>query len=421
MDNIPLCYNRGVKAFDDIFSYLPQDVRDSLDALFSRYHFTESQKLEIVKDEADLRQWMEGSFTALADYAAIDSRKDGRKGEAYLAAMREYMGKLRGSETDYSSFAPSSPPRAKHGIRDIDKPIILGRCPCPVDGEKTRCCNLRTMDPIEQCAFSCAYCSVQSFYSEGEIHTIKDLRDRLLSMEIDPSVWHIGTGQASDSLLLGDDKGTLSALTAFAEAHPDVIIELKSKSGRDVFQHGYPRNMFFSWSLNAPTIIAKEEHLTASLEERLADAERARDKGSLVGFHIHPMVYFKGWDEEYPRVAEEIERRFSPDDIYAISIGTLTFTKAVLKKLRQRGAESRVLEMELEEAAGKFSYPLETKRLMFRTVYDSFSPLFHNNVFFYLCMEDPSLWPEVLGREYPCDKVFEEDMKRSYMAKMRKR
>ena len=421
MDNIPLCYNRGVKAFDDIFSYLPQDVRDSLDALFSRYHFTESQKLEIVKDEADLRQWMEGSFTALADYAAIDSRKDGRKGEAYLAAMREYMGKLRGSETDYSSFAPSSPPRAKHGIRDIDKPIILARCPCPVDGEKTRCCNLRTMDPIEQCAFSCAYCSVQSFYSEGEIHTIKDLRGRLLSMEIDPSVWHIGTGQASDSLLLGDDKGTLSALTAFAEAHPDVIIELKSKSGRDVFQHGYPRNMFFSWSLNAPTIIAKEEHLTASLEERLADAERARDKGSLVGFHIHPMVYFKGWDEEYPRVAEEIERRFSPDDIYAISIGTLTFTKAVLKKLRQRGAESRVLEMELEEAAGKFSYPLETKRLMFRTVYDSFSPLFHNNVFFYLCMEDPSLWPEVLGREYSCDKAFEEDMKRSYMAKMRKR
>ena len=84
-------------------------------------------------------------------------------------------------------------------------------------------------------------------------------------------------------------------------------------------------------------------------------------------------------------------------------------------------AERYGREMELEEAAGKFSYPLETKRLMFRTVYDSFSPLFHNNVFFYLCMEDPSLWPEVLGREYSCDKAFEEDMKRSYMAKMRKR
>ena len=416
-----LCYNRAVKAFDDIFRYLPKETRDALDTLFSRYHFTESQKLEIVKDEADLRQWREGSFTSLADYDAIGNRKDGRKGDAYISAMRTYMSKLRRTETDYASFKPATPPRIKHGIRDIDKPIILGRCPCPVDGEKTRCCNLRTMDPIEQCAFSCAYCSVQSFYSEGEIHTIRDLRKKLLSLEIDPSVWHIGTGQASDSLLLGDDRGTLSALTAFAEAHPDVIIELKSKSGRNVFQHGYPRNMFFSWSLNAPTIIEKEEHLAASLEERLADAERARDKGSLVGFHIHPMVYFKGWDEEYPKIAEEIERRFSPDDIYAISIGTLTFTKAVLKKLRQRGAESRVLEMELDEAAGKFSYPLETKRKMFSTVYDSFSPPFHESVFFYLCMEDPSLWPEVLGREYPCDKAFEEDMKKSYMAKLRKR
>ena len=409
-----------MKAFDDIYAYLPQDSKERLEALFSRYRFTESQKLEIVKDEADLVQWKEGSYASKAPYSEIDSRLDGRKGDAYIKGMRKYMSRLRSEETDYSSFFPAPQPRRKHGIREVDKDIVLGRCPCPVDGEKTRCCNLRTLDAVEQCAFSCSYCSVQAFYSEDEIHTIGNLKEKLLSLELGPEVWHIGTGQASDSLLLGDDYGTLSALSAFAQKHPDVVIELKSKSARNVFDREYPRNMFFSWSLNAPTIIEKEEHLTATLEERLEDAERARDKGAIIGFHIHPMVYFKGWDEEYPKIAEEIERRFSPEDLYTISIGTLTFTKAVMKKLRQMGRESRVLEMELTEAAGKYSYPLEIKRKMFSTVYNAFSASFQSGVFFYLCMEDPSLWLPVLGREYSRDKEFEEDMKRHYLAKLRR-
>ena len=410
-----------MKAFDDIYAYLPQDSKERLEALFSRYRFTESQKLEIVKDEADLVQWKEGSYTSKAPYGEIDSRLDGRKGDAYIKGMRKYMSRLRSEETDYSSFFPAPQPRRKHGIREVDKDIVLGRCPCPVDGEKTRCCKLTTLDAVMQCPFSCSYCSVQSFYTENEIHAVSDLKEKLLHLEISPDTWHIGTGQASDSLVLGDDYGTLSALSAFAEAHPDLVIELKSKSGRNVFDRKYPANMIFTWSLNAPTIIEKEEHMTASLKGRLENAERARDKGALVGFHIHPMVYFKGWEDEYRYVVSEIEKRFSPDDIILISIGTLTFTKSVLKHLRERGDESRVLEMDLVPSAGKFSYPLETKRKMFRHVYSSFSEDYHKDVFFYLCMEDPSLWQPVLEREYSCDKDFELDMKESYMEKIKSR
>ena len=409
-----------MSASEELIESFPGSAKEDIEALFSRYHFTESQKLEIAKDEADLRQWKERSFIRMADYEAIDSRKDGRKGDAYMSMHRAYMKKLRSGETDYSGFFPSSAPRLKYRTAAIDKAIVLGRCPCPVDGEKTRCCKLVTMDPVEQCAFSCSYCSVQSFYSEKEIHAVSDLENRLLNLEVPEGVWHIGTGQASDSLLLGDDYGTLSALSAFAEKHPDIMIELKSKSARNVFKDvKYPRNMVFTWSLNAPTIVEKEEHLTASLEQRIGNAERARDSGNLVGFHIHPMVHFKGWDEEYPRIAEMIEERFSPEEICMISIGTLTFTKSVLRLLRERGEESKVLEMELTPAAGKFSYPLEVKRKMFSAVYNSFSRKFQEEIFFYLCMEDPSLWLPVLGREYDCDKDFENDMKNHYMAKIR--
>ena len=402
-------------ALNDILNSLPEDISKALENIFSSYKLSESQRLEAAKNEADLVQWKEASF---AKNAPLYKRQDGRERDEYINDMRAYMKSLRESETDYADFNPRKRINAKTKAVIEDKPIVLGKCPCPVDGEKTRCCKLTTLDAAMQCAFACSYCSVQAFYNENKILVAGNLEKRLDEIELPENVWHIGTGQASDSLLLGDDYGTLTALSSFASKHRDVIIELKSKSKRDVFDRKYPRNMIFTWSLNAETITEKEEHLTATLDERLQTARKAADNGSLVGFHIHPMVYFKGWQDEYSKVVNKIMSMFRPEEVLMISIGTLTFTKAVIKRLREKEAESRVLEMELEKTAGKYSYPLEKKARMFSHVYSSFSEEWHDNVFFYLCMEDPALWPIVLKREYKCDKDFEEDMKRRYFHKV---
>ena len=403
-------------AFLSIFSSLPTPVREKLDSLFSSIHFTRSEKLEIVKEEADLLEWKEESFALSHPFTS--KGKDGRDGERYISEMRRHMKSLRESETDYSNFFPQKRSQGKTKKLMSDQKLVLSRCPCPVDGEKTRCCKLRTLDAVMQCAFGCSYCSIQAFYNENEIRIVSNLREKLERMEIGDDVWHIGTGQASDSLLLGDDYGTLSALATFAEKHPNIVLEMKSKAGRDVFNRPWPRNMVFTWSLNAPTIIEKEEHFTASLSERLRMAQKARDNGNLVGFHIHPMFYFKGWEKEYGEVVEAIVSNFRPEEICMIGIGTLTFTKAVIKRLREMGQESKVLQMELTEAAGKYSYPLDKKEKMFRHIYASFPEEYRKGVFFYLCMEDPSLWKPVLEREYSSDKEFEMDMKKNYLRKI---
>ena len=403
-------------AFLSIFSSLPTPVREKLDSLFSSIHFTRSEKLEIVKEEADLLEWKEESFVLSHPISA--SGKDGRDGERYISELRRHMKRLRESETDYSNFFPQKRSQGKTKKLMSDQKLVLSRCPCPVDGEKTRCCKLRTLDAVMQCAFGCSYCSIQAFYNENEIRIVSNLREKLEAMEIGDDVWHIGTGQASDSLLLGDDYGTLSALATFAEKHPNIVLEMKSKAGRDVFNRPWPRNMVFTWSLNAPTIIEKEEHFTASLSERLRMAQKARDNGNLVGFHIHPMFYFKGWEKEYGEVVEAIVSNFRPEEICMIGIGTLTFTKAVIKRLREMGQESKVLQMELTEAAGEYSYPLDKKEKMFRHIYASFPEEYRKGVFFYLCMEDPSLWKPVLEREYSSDKEFEMDMKKNYLRKI---
>lgn len=404
-------------ATEKLLAGFDEKTRQRLSDLMDKCRLTESQRLETVKNEADLRQWKEESLTDAIDMEQPGFLDPGTRRKFFMKAMRDRMQALRKSETDYSSFHPEVRIRKKEVVCNTERPLGFGRCPCPVDGEKTRCCRLTTLDVVTQCAFSCAYCSVQSFYQDGKIEITGGLEKKLDALPANGDVWHIGTGQASDSLLFDDRYGTISALASFAVKHPDIIIELKSKAKSDIGMKKWPGNMVFTWSLNAPTIIEKEEHLSARLEDRLASARKCADNGNLVGFHIHPMVYFKNWEEEYGSVVEKITENFRPDEICMISSGTLVFTKHVLKTLREKGAPSRVLEMELTPAAGKFSYPLEIRKKMYETLFSFFPEDYRRNVFTYLCLEDPSLWLPALGREYGSDREFEEDMKRAYLSK----
>ena len=63
-------------------------------------------------------------------------------------------------------------------------------------------------------------------------------------------------------------------------------------------------------------------------------------------------------------------------------------------------------------------YPFEIKKEMFSHLFSSFSPCFINQIFTYLCLEDPRLWLPVLKREYKCDKDFESDMRKHYFEKI---
>ncbi|MCJ8346013.1 hypothetical protein MJH12_10765, partial [bacterium] len=69
---------------------------------------------------------------------------------------------------------------------------------------------------------------------------------------------------------------------------------------------------------------------------------------------------------------------------------------------------SKILQMPFENAAGKASYPIDLKVEFFSRIYQKFAP-WHKKVFFYLCMEDPSLWPKVFGFDYANNEEFEED------------
>jgi DNA repair photolyase len=215
--------------------------------------------------------------------------------------------------------------------------------------------------------------------------------------------------------------GSARHLLFLAKKYPNVILEFKTKSNniKYLLENDVPKNIICTWSLNTQTIIDNEEHLTASLNERINSARALANKGVLVGFHFHPIVVYKNYLSEYKKIYNRLLKEFKSDEVVLISMGTLTFIKPVIKKLRERELKTKILQMPFETINGKKSYSLDIKKEMFKHCYNSFKP-WHNKVYFYMCMEEHSLWKDVFGYEYCSNNQFEDFMLRNYMDKISK-
>ncbi len=318
------------------------------------------------------------------------------------------------TDNNNPKISAASRPRAieKNGLG-------LGRC--PVASPRTLCCNLQTLDAVDNCGYGCSYCSIQSFFDGKQISFDRGFADKLKNLTLDAEkTYHIGTGQSSDSLMWGNSHGVLDAVIDFARANPNVILELKTKSANigHLLRVDAPKNIICTWSLNTPTLIHHEEHGTASLDKRLDAARKVADAGYLVGFHFHPIVHYDRWQSDYQLVVEQLGALFKPEEVALVSMGTLTYIKSVIRDIRKRAIPTQILKMPMVDTAGKQSYPDEIKLSLFTHVYNSFPASWKNNVFFYLCMENHRLWKPVFGYEYASNTDFETAMKKAYLAKI---
>lgn len=407
-----------------LFQHLPEKEKRWLRLMAESYPLSFQQLKMLTEYCADMICWGAGS-PALFHWPEVLDKASGKKAAAlFFQQIKGGYEDLVNRPKKYGSSLEEDRTELAFVRKQAEAIDLVGNImgTCPVASEKTRCCNLKTLDAVQQCGFGCSYCSIQSFYHANQIRFIRDLTHHLQNMELDPhKTYHIGTGQSSDSLMWGNHNGLLDTLYDFASVHPNIILEMKSKSGRiDYFlENKPPANIVFTWSLNPQKVIQHEEKGTASLEKRLSAARKLADVGCPVGFHFHPMVWYEGWQEEYTDLVDLLTATFSPEETVMISIGTLTFIKSVIKRIRTHLLPSTILQMPREEIGGKLSYPFAIKKEMFSTLYRAFPTEWKEGVFFYMCMEDIRLWELVFSRSYASNEAFEQDMLTSYSAKLR--
>ena len=404
-----------------LFPKLPTEQQAFLRELSHRHRFTLQELRQVSEIAIDLEMWKCGSIQQ--QWPESVKYADPRQNKQFaIRQLREQWERLKSEPNNYpkSGVVPAAEIKARVMSRNKPK---LGLGSCPVASEKTRCCNLLTLDAVDNCGYGCSYCSIQSFFSDHQVFFDPGFAKKLASLEIDRNrIYHIGTGQSSDSLMWGNGQGILDALIAFANDHPNVILELKTKSANigHLLKISLPPNLICTWSLNPQVIVDNEERGSAPLRKRLEAARRLAAKGTLIGFHFHPMIHYAGWEDDYGDIISCLQRDFLPNQVAMISLGTLTFIKQVIRKIRERGSNSQILKLPLVETDGKLSYPDEVKQQLFSFAYQSFDNEWKESVFFYLCMENQRLWKPLFGYEYESNEAFEKAMKTSYLEKIEK-
>ncbi len=385
------------------------------------YRMTVQQIRKCLIIQRDLEMWDEKTVPLIWEDVDIQIFKGKAASEKAAGILESKWHHLKSTPFRFKEITPHKKfPQAGTGIMKEDS-ILLGYC--PVASEKTRCCNLKTLDAVMNCGYGCSYCSIQTFYNKGKILFYDNLRDRLKKIIPDPEKrYHIGTGQSSDSLMWGNRGNLLDDLFEFARENPNIILEFKTKSANInyLLDNEVPQNVICTWTLNTEPVIRNEEHGTASLTDRLDAAEKLYRKNVMVGFHFHPVVRYEGYKKDYSELAAEVIKRFDPEKVCMVSFGTLTFIKSVIKNLRERKLKTRVLQIELDEIEGKYSYPLDVKEEMFSFMYEKFRS-WHDKVYFYLCMEEKSLWKKVFGFGYESNDEFEMSMIEAYFRKIEKK
>ena len=108
-----------MSAYDSLLASFPPERQEAFTALFEKYSMTQADRLQFLKDSADLELFQEKDLLSVLDMEKIDSRQAKRRAEELMREERAYMHALRYSPTDYSSFNPPVIRRKKECIEEI--------------------------------------------------------------------------------------------------------------------------------------------------------------------------------------------------------------------------------------------------------------------------------------------------------------
>ncbi len=286
------------------------------------------------------------------------------------------------------------------------------------------CCNYLVLNTCFNCLFDCAYCFLNGYLNSYGImqftntEVLSDELRRFMDASDPEMVYRVGTGEFTDSMMFDEVTGIAAGLIAETAQRRNIMLELKTKSDNighllDIREKG---NTVLSWTLGPERNIAGYERGTANLEQRLAAAGKASERGYLTAFHFDPVIIYDGWESDYDDLLDKLFRTVDPSGIPWISIGGFRYASGFKEILRRTEAGGELVLAEMFPGSdGKFRYFRPLRTAMYKYLLDRMAR-YAPKTFIYLCMESAAVWREVFGRDYSSSG----DLERDFSDSMRK-
>jgi spore photoproduct lyase len=255
----------------------------------------------------------------------------------------------------------------------------------------------------------CSYCFLQEHVANNPGFQVyanyQDAFDEVerLTRGLSGRSFRIGTGELADSLAFDSLTGMSSDLVRYFAEHPNLLLELKTKTDEIENLLGLdPRGRtLVSWTLSPMRVFAACEHRTAAPPDRINSARRVYEAGYRVAFHLDPVIAYPEAEAEYLELLDNVFDVIEPAAISFFSIGGLRMTPALRTAARTRFPNDVLLlgeEVLADDGRYRAFAPLRLRLLskirerIIRARADL--PV-------YLCMETPATHRRVFGEAPP--------------------
>ncbi len=397
-----------------------------LKVLENDFRFTHSQIKISGQYLIDAEMWEFSSFVPgieNAIYTCIEKmskRQPKQQGAWIFAQMRDLYNGFLSEPREYSiKKSAEKTPKYKYHYKEITDSVFQT---CPAATKTCGvCCDLKVLNVVENCGMTCTYCILQNNYEIADIYLPTNLKEKLAEVTFDPNkTYRVGSGNSSDSLLWGNRGNILTDLFDWSAQHKNIILELKTKSAniKYLLENDIPSNTCVSFTINPQEVISNEEHGTASLDQRIGAARQLADKGIKVGFHMHPMMYYNGFEKGYSDLVQRIMETFTPEEVLWFSVGTITLIRGIEDTLRKSYTSSKLLQMPTENTPdNKITYTKDIRVKLYDVAFQALEP-WKDSVFIYLCMEFDELWNRYFEYTYTSHQEFNDALNESAFKKI---
>lgn len=221
---------------------------------------------------------------------------------------------------------------------------------------------------VMNCLFDCEYCYLKGMYPSGNLVVFLNLEDIFAEVEelLKQHPVYLCVSYDTDLMALEHILGYVRKWSEFAAAHPDLSIEVRTKSA-DL--SSYPDftvsdRCIFAFTLS-PDFVAKQyEHGCGSLDARIRAARTALECGFPVRLSFDPMIFMPNWREHYAKMLKRIKELLPFQQIYDFSVGSFRISAEYLKPMRRAMPDSAVVQFPFETHEGYARYPKEIEKEM---------------------------------------------------------
>lgn len=226
---------------------------------------------------------------------------------------------------------------------------------------------------IMNCLYDCEYCYLQGMYPSANLVVFVNLEDIFSSVTklLQEHKVYLCISYDTDLLALEGLFGFVSSWCEFAMHHPDLTIEIRTKSANQKALRALPvlPNVIYAFTLSPETVIESYEHGTPSLFSRIEAIKTALSLGHLVRLCFDPMIYVANYKNVYEEFFDYLWTQISPDMIRDISLGVFRVSKDYLKRMRKQRPQSAIIQYPYEPEEGVAHYGRDTTKEMMNFAY----------------------------------------------------